>query len=217
MKSLSRRAFLGSRGAAAGSTAVAATVLGRWGRDGNNEAGSAVTARGEFPNVWLRTHENRKVRFYDDLLKGKSVLISFIFTACKDLCPMTTINLKEVQDLMGDRVGRDLFFYSISLDPEHDTPFVRAEYASAFQVGPGWEFLTGKKDDVESLRRAFGLVDPDPVIDADPEQHIGMVWHGIEPLHRWAASPALTSPAALVQYVSWLDPNGARPSLDLRA
>ncbi|MCZ7625801.1 MAG: SCO family protein [Candidatus Methylomirabilis sp.] len=144
--------------------------------------------RRRFPNVVLRTHENTAVRFYDDLIKGKTVMINFMYTACKDDCLLTTANLAQVQNILGDRVGRDIFFYSITLDPAHDTPAVLKRYAHRFRVRPGWLFLTGTKDDIGRLRRAFG---DDPSQDIRRSQHLNMVRYGIEPLERWEGCPAL--------------------------
>src|SRR5438093_7277127 len=91
-------------------------------------------------------------------------------------------------------MGRDVFMYSITLDPAHDTPKVLARYARAFGVGPGWLFLTGDAADLEALRRNLGYVSPDPVEDKDRSQHIGMLRMGIEPLERWAACASLARP-----------------------
>jgi protein SCO1/2 len=75
-----------------------------------------------FPNVELTTQDGATVHFYDDLLKGKMVVIELIYTHCVDACPLETARLAQVQRLLGDRVGKEIFFYSISIDPEHDTP-----------------------------------------------------------------------------------------------
>src|SRR3989449_3130277 len=76
---------------------------------------------GYFPNVLLRTHENKTVRFYDDLVKGKIVLINFMYAKCEGLCPRQTANLVQVQQALGKHVGRDIFMYSITLKPEQDS------------------------------------------------------------------------------------------------
>lgn len=110
-----------------------------------------------FPDTALINQDDQPVRFYDDLIKGKVVVINFIFTSCTDSCPLETARLRQVQRLLGDRVGRDVFFYSISIDPETDTPAVLKQYAAKFKVAPGWQFLTGKKDDIDQLRRTLGL------------------------------------------------------------
>ncbi len=110
-----------------------------------------------FPDTALINQDDQPVRFYDDLIKGKVVVINFIFTSCTDSCPLETARLRQVQRLLGDRVGRDVFFYSISIDPETDTPAVLKQYAAKFKVAPGWQFLTGRKDDIDQLRRTLGL------------------------------------------------------------
>ena len=75
-----------------------------------------------FPNPVLTTQDGTRVRFYDDLIKGKTVAINTFFSVCTDVCPLSTAKMLELQRRLGDRVGRDIFFYSLSVDPEHDTP-----------------------------------------------------------------------------------------------
>lgn len=111
-----------------------------------------------FPNIPLLTQDGQQVRFFDDLIKDKVVLINFIFTSCGDTCPLETARLRQVQKLLGDRVGRDIHFYSISIDPIHDTPDVLQQYARKFQVAPGWLFLTGDFDEINRLREKLGLL-----------------------------------------------------------
>jgi protein SCO1 len=109
-----------------------------------------------FPNVPLVTQNGETVYFYSDLLKGKMVVINFIYTKCSGSCPMETAKLAQVQRLLGDRMGRDVFFYSISIDPERDTPAELKAYADKFHVKPGWLFLTGESADVELVRKKLG-------------------------------------------------------------
>jgi protein SCO1/2 len=159
-----------------------------------------------FTNAEVQTHDGQTLRFYDDVMKGKILLINFFFTECDAVCPLMTENLSRVQELLGSRMGTEIFMASISLQPEHDTPAVLAGFAKGYDVGPGWKFLTGKKDDIELLRHRLGFDDITPAIDADPEQHIGTVRITNEPMHRWAMSPALVSPAALVRTVKRVIP-----------
>jgi len=116
-----------------------------------------------------------------------------------------TANLVEVQQLLGERVGRDIFMYSITLQPELDTPAILKGYAETFGVQPGWAFLTGERADIETLRRKLGFVDPDPLIDGDIEQHIGLVKFGMEKLDRWAGVPALAAPSQIVRSILSLE------------
>src|SRR5205807_8963139 len=114
---------------------------------------STVGGGPTLPNLILRTQDNKPVRFYDDLIKGRTVVISFLFTRCTAICPRTTANLLKVQQALGDHVGRDVFFYSLTLDPAHDSPEVLRKYAKSVGANPGWTFLTGKAEDLEMLRR----------------------------------------------------------------
>jgi protein SCO1/2 len=112
-----------------------------------------------FPNVELVNQDGKTVRFYDDLLKGKVVAINFIYTHCGNVCPVETASLRQVYKLLADRMGKDIFFYSISIDPERDTPKVLKEYAERFKIGSGsgWSFLTGTQADTTLLRKKLGL------------------------------------------------------------
>jgi protein SCO1 len=160
-----------------------------------------------FPNVELTTHEGQKVRFYDDLVKGKIVVINFMYTRCADgTCPITSSRLVQVQNILGkERMGHDIFFYSITLTPEHDTPAVLKKYAKAHGAGPGWVFLTGSGDSIELLRKKLGFTDPDPKLDADKASHIGNIRYGNEPLQLWAAAPGNANAKYLATQIGWVD------------
>jgi len=158
-----------------------------------------------FPNVVLQTHQGKKVRFYDDLVKGKIVVFNMMYAQCEGLCPPMTANLVKVQQQLGCRVGRDIFMYSITLQPEVDTPPALKRYAKMHGVKPGWLFLTGRPADVDQLRRKLGFFDIDPAVDQDKTEHIGLVRFGNEALDRWAATPALSDPGRIVQSILWMD------------
>ena len=177
---------------------------------GQNTARKVVSPREKiraryFPNVVLTSHEGKKVRFYDDLIKDKIVMINFMYAKCEGICPGITANLARVQKLLGNRVGRDIFMYSITLKPEQDTPAALKHYAQMHRTGPGWLFLTGAPADVELLRRKLGFTDPDPKRDKDTSNHIGNVRYGNEALMLWAACPGLSKAAAIAEAISWVD------------
>jgi protein SCO1 len=158
-----------------------------------------------FPNVVLTTHEGRRVKFYDDLIKDKIVTINMMYATCEGVCPRITSNLIRVQRLLGERVGRDIFMYSITLKPEKDTPEVLASHIRMHKVGPGWLFLTGAPADVETLRRRLGFTDPDPERDRDTTNHIGNLRYGNEPRHIWGSCPGLLSAATIATSISGVD------------
>ncbi|MDV6343326.1 SCO family protein [Nitrosomonas sp. Is37] len=70
---------------------------------------------------------------------------------------MEAARLRHLQKLLGDRVGRDVFIYSITINPAHDTPTVLKQYAEKFGVAPGWQFFTGKEADITLLRQKLGI------------------------------------------------------------
>ena len=166
---------------------------------------SRVAQSGVFPNVELLTQDGKKVRFYDDLIHGKTVLLNFFLVECTDgLCPTNISNIRKVQDLLGERMGRDIFFYSITLQPKHDRPNILKEYASNFDIKPGWSFLTGKPSDVETLRRALGFVDTDPERDKDLTNHVGMARYGNDKLDRWGGVSLRSSAENIASTFDWL-------------
>ena len=115
----------------------------RWGKD-------------YLPNLTVVDQDGKSYRFFDDLIDGKIVAINFIYTTCTDICPLTTARLAVVQEKLGDAVGRDIFMYSITVDPEHDDPAALKRHADAFGVKPGWKFLTGKPEDIRLIRTKLG-------------------------------------------------------------
>lgn len=157
-----------------------------------------------FPNVVLRTQDDKPVRFYDDLVKDKVVTINMFFAECEEICPLVIANLVKVQKLLGDKVGRDIFMLSISLKPQTDTPAALKSYAEMHGAGPGWTFLTGDPADVERLRRSLGFTNPDSRVDKDINQHIGNVRYGNEPLMLWGACPGQARPEWIVESISWM-------------
>lgn len=93
------------------------------------------------------------------------------------------------------RVGKDVFFLSISIDSNVDKPEVLAGYREAFdRPWTGWYHLTGDYDEIESLRWILGVYDEDPVVDADKTEHAGIVTFGNDNTNWWAGVPALMDP-----------------------
>ncbi|HEX5706662.1 MAG TPA: SCO family protein [Pyrinomonadaceae bacterium] len=165
------------------------------------------------PNLLLTTHEGKQVRFYDDLVKDKIVLINMMYAECQGICPGISANLAKVYKKFGKRMGRDIMMISITLRPERDTPQALKHYAGMHKAGPGWVFLTGKPDDIELLRRRLGFVDPDPEVDKDKTTHIGNIRFGNEALMLWGACPGQTKPESIaisiLEAVDWPKPEPA--------
>jgi protein SCO1 len=153
------------------------------------------------PNVPLITQAGRAVRFYDDLVKGQVVAINFMYTSCRNSCPVTALHLNIAQQDLAQRHGDKVRFLSITLRPEFDTPDVLRAYASAQANAPGWTYLTGNLDDIERLRRVLGVYDRDPLVDQDPSQHAGVLVVGNEPIGRWKSVATLVNPVRIRQAV----------------
>lgn len=173
--------------------ATAATIMSR------------TASKGFLPNVPLITQNGENVKFYEDLVRNKIVLLNFFVMACAEgRCPIAMANLRKVQDKLGDRMGRDVFFLSITLRPELERPKGLKAYADNLEVKPGWTFLTGEPKEVETLRRALGYVDPDPERDRDLSNHIGMGRYGDDKLDRWGSVSLRSSATNIASTFEWL-------------
>ena len=110
------------------------------------------------PDIELLDQNGRKIHFYTDLVKGKTVVINFIFTTCTTICPPLGATFARVQKELGDKAGRDVRLISISVDPATDTPERLKAWGAKFRAGEGWTFVTGHKPQVDELLRALGVV-----------------------------------------------------------
>jgi protein SCO1/2 len=160
-----------------------------------------------FPNVVVHTHEGRKALFYQDLLRGRAVLINCMSIKSEALYPVTA-NLVKVQRLLGERLGRDVFMYSLGVDPENDTPRALRAFAEEHGVGPGWLFLSARPEDVQAVRGrlfshrgAHGQHGPAPVEDCST----GLIRYGNEAVGLWGSVPARAEPEWIVKRLSWVE------------
>ena len=169
-----------------------------------NSAGS-VWGEDYFPNYELTAHTGETLRFFDDVIEGKVVAVNFIFTSCKDVCPMETARMASVYEILGDRVGSDVFFYSITIDPENDTVEVLRDYAERFGVnGDNWKFLTGNKEEIDIIRAKFGLFG-DPEEEQDLSNHNINLMLGNQSTGQWVRRSPFENPYILAnQLGTWL-------------
>ena len=152
-----------------------------------------------FPNVVLTNQHGEQVHFYTDLLKDKLYLINFIYTRCKDTCPLETAKLKKLQKALGDRVGKDIFFYSISVDAQHDKPEELKKFAAKFGVGPGWQFLAGRKEDVRLIRKKLGMYRDDGKPEKGLNEHNINILFGNDNTSQWIKRSPFEDTEALVR------------------
>ena len=116
---------------------------------------TAQAAMRAIPDAQLINQDGKNVSFYRDLVQGKTAVVNFIFTSCTMICPTQTATLRQVQRDLGTRVGRDVVFISVSIDPNTDQPARLKAFAQQFEVGPGWQFLTGNKTVIDKLLRSL--------------------------------------------------------------
>lgn len=134
-----------------------------------------------FTDLELRTHDDKPVRFYTDTMEGRTVVINFIYTNCKDACPLITQKMLQVRDLLGDRFNKEVFFITITTDPARDTPAALKKFAQAQSADiPGWLFLTGSQDNIGAILKKFGSY------SKTVEDHPTLLLAGNVPVKRWA-------------------------------
>ncbi|MDT7540218.1 MAG: hypothetical protein QOE33_122 [Acidobacteriota bacterium] len=159
----------------------------------NDDGLSALSAR--IPDVRVYDQNGKRLNFYSDLVKGKTVAINFIFTTCTTICPPMTATFRRVQqDMAGLPLHVELI--SVSVDPITDTPERLRDFAAKFKAGPGWTFVTGDKTEIDSLLQALGAA-----VD-DKNDHTPMILVGNDPAGYWTRAYGLSSPAALVKVMT---------------
>jgi protein SCO1/2 len=158
-----------------------------------------------FPNVPVQTHDGRTLRFYDDLVRNKIVVVNFIYTSCSNICPLVTSRLALVKDMLGDRVGRDIFFLSISIDPLNDTPATLKKYAETYRAGPGWTFITGDPEHMDVLRAKLGER------SSVKAEHRNDIMIGNDRIGRWGRDSAFSNIEVLAETIQEFDPAWVKP------
>ncbi|MFN7055069.1 SCO family protein [Hyphomonas sp.] len=147
-------------------------------------------ARAYFTDTVLVDHTGRSVKFYSDVLEGRTVVISFIFTTCPDACPLINATLERVQDRLRDRIGKDIVIVSITVDPENDTVAVLSDYRKKFKAMDGWIFLTGTTRNIETVSQKLGQV-------FERDAHLTALLVGNTRTARWRKIPAHLSDAII--------------------
>lgn len=165
----------------------------------------ASNAEKYFTDVMLVNQDGEKMRFYSDLLQGKTVIINSFFATCQGSCLPITRNLEKVQEALGDRLGKDARIISISVDPDVDTPAELKAFGKKFHARPGWYFLTGPKENVEFVLKKIGQ------FVTDKQDHYNIVIIGNERTGLWKKAFGLAKSDALVEVVeSVLNDQGAK-------
>ena len=147
------------------------------------------------PDVDVLDQDGNRLRFYSDLVKGKTIAINFIFTNCTTICPPLAATFQRVQKQMGDKVGKDVHFISISVDPVTDTPERLKAWGAKFKAGPGWTFVTSTREDMDKLLNALGA-SVSRREDHTPALIIGNDLNGV-----WTRTYGLAAPSQIVALI----------------
>jgi protein SCO1/2 len=150
------------------------------------------------PDATLRDQDGREVRFYSDLVEGRVVAMNFIFTTCTTICPPMGANFSKLQQLMGDRAGRDFEMISVSVDPAVDTPARLKAWAAKFGRREGWTLVTGRKSEVDALLKAL------KVFTADKNDHSPILLVGDDARDEWTRAYGLAPPAKVAEMIDEL-------------
>lgn len=181
-------------------TAVFGAVVAANAQEPKREAGTTVApeppaSQKHFTDVVLVNQNGERMRFYNDLLRDKVVIINSFFATCTGSCLPLNRNLEKIQTALGERLGKDVHIISISVDPTVDTPTSLKEYAKKLNARPGWFFLTGRKQDVEfALKKIGHFVD-------QKESHLNIFIIGNERTGLWKKAFGLAPSDELVKIV----------------
>src|SRR5262245_46340566 len=159
----------------------------------NSQGQSA--AQKYFTDVVLVNQNGEKMRFYSDLLHDKVVIINSFFATCQGSCLPMNRNLEKVQEALGDRIGKDVYILSISVDPTVDTPASLKAYAKKLNARRGWYFLTGDKQGVDFALTKLGQY------VGDKNDHLNIIIIGNERTGLWKKAFGLAQSDALVKVV----------------
>jgi protein SCO1/2 len=147
------------------------------------------------PDVACLDQDGKKLRFHTDLVKGKVVVISFIYTNCTSVCPVIGEGVARLQAALGERVGRDVHLISVSTDPVTDTPEKLKAWGARLKAKEGWTLVTGEKPEMDRLLKVLtGGVSGNKV-------HEPLLLIGNEATNVWAGSYAYEDPARIIQKI----------------
>jgi protein SCO1/2 len=149
------------------------------------------SARIKVPDTALTNQDGRAVRFASDVLGEHIVVIDFVYTSCTTICPVASALFAQVQQQLGERLAQDVRLVSVTVDPVRDTPARLKEYGKRYGAGPGWNWLTGSRPQVDEVLRAFGAWTP------NFENHPPLVLVGDAKSGKWLRFYGFPTPAQL--------------------
>lgn len=147
------------------------------------------------PDVPVIDQDGQAKRFYTDLVKDRVVVVNFVFTTCRTICPPMGATFGKLQQVLGERAGKDVHLISVSVDPGTDTPERLKAWSQKFGAGPGWTLVTGDRAEITRLLKALG------VYSANIGDHSPLVLIGNDARHQWTRAYGLAAPAKLAELI----------------
>ena len=147
------------------------------------------------PDIAVIDQDGQARRFYTDLVKDRVVAVNFVFTTCRTICPPMGANFGKLQQILGERAGKDVHLISVSVDPATDTPERLKAWSQKFGAGPGWTLVTGDRAEITRLLKSLG------VYTANIGDHSPLVLIGNDARHRWTRAYGLAAPAKLAELI----------------
>ncbi len=160
-----------------------------------SQSGEPSTAQKYFTDTELINQDGRKMRFYSDLLHNKVVIINPFFATCQGSCLPMSRNMEKIQEALGDRLGKDVHIISITVDPMMDTPAALKTYSARFHAKPGWYFLTGEQENVNTVLKKLGQY------VEDKQNHLNLFIIGNERTGLWKKASGLAKSEELMKVV----------------
>jgi len=151
--------------------------------------------RTPIPDLRLLDQDGEEIRFYSDLVRGKVVVINFVYTSCAAICPTMGQTFSGLQKLAGERAGKDFHLISVTTDPEADTPARLRAWGARLGARPGWTLVTGEKPEIDQLLRAL-LGE-----SVGTGVHTPIVLIGNDKRGTWTSASGLTSPSNLLKVI----------------
>lgn len=167
-----------------------------------------------FPNIEVCSHTGARFRLYDDLIKDKVVMINFMSIKRHKSFPVTQY-LAAIAERLGARLGQEMFMYSITTDPDYDSPARLSAFAKEFGTRHGWHFLTSSERNIEAVGQRLrshanhgpgGACSCESLGKASRLVHYGNGGVGI-----WGAFGADSDPDLAVERFSWVQNGTRRP------
>ena len=160
----------------------------------NNQQSEEERARNFFTDTEVIDQNGKKLRFYSDVLRNRVVLINFIFTNCEYSCPMLAQKLKQARASMVPAIKDEVWFVTLSVDPERDTPESMKQFAERQGVDESrWIFLTGDKQNLELLVKKLGQYTP------NVEAHTTLMLAGNDRTRHWTRVLPMVPPDGIAQ------------------